>query len=76
MGRPKSDDPMIVLPVRVARSTVDAVEAWAAQKREQTPGLNLPRSEAARILLLAGLRAEGMELPSTDKPKTKPRRRG
>ena len=57
-GRPKKDDAMGALALRLPQTLVGDIDAYAAALQEQLPGLNITRADAIRQLIAVGLRSE------------------
>lgn len=57
-GRPKKDDAMGALALRLPQALVGDIDAYAAALQEQLPGLNITRADAIRQLIAVGLRSE------------------
>ena len=57
-GRPKKDDAMGALALRLPQALVEDIDAYAAALQEQLPGLNITRADAVRQLIAMGLKVE------------------
>ncbi len=57
-GRPRKDDAMGALALRLPQALVRDIDAYAAALQEQLPGLNITRADAIRQLIAVGLRSE------------------
>ena len=52
---PNDDEQVVSATFRVPGNLLTRLDAYAADMMRQTPGLNLTRSDAARVLLLKAL---------------------
>ena len=57
-GRPKKDDAMGALALRLPQTLVEEIDAYSAALQEQLPGLNITRADAVRQLIAMGLKVE------------------
>lgn len=57
-GRPKKDDAMGALALRLPQALVEEIDAYSAALQEQLPGLNITRADAVRQLIAMGLKVE------------------
>ena len=57
-GRPKKDDAMGALALRLPQALVADIDAYASALQEQLPGLNITRADAVRQLIAMGLKVE------------------
>ena len=57
-GRPKKDDAMGALALRLPQTLVGEIDAYSAALQEQLPGLNITRADAVRQLIAVGLKVE------------------
>ncbi len=57
-GRPRKDDAMGALALRLPQALVGDIDAYAAALQEQLPGLNITRADAIRQLIAVGLKVE------------------
>lgn len=64
MARSKPDN----LQVRVAPEVLERLDRLAAMLNERTPGLDLNRSDVARVCVVTGIAAEEEKLKATPKP--------
>ena len=57
-GRPRKDDAMGALALRLPQTLVADIDAYATALQEQLPGLNITRADAVRQLIAVGLKVE------------------
>ena len=57
-GRPKKDDAMGLLTLRLPQALVGEIDAYSAALQQQLPGLNITRADAVRQLIAVGLKVE------------------
>jgi hypothetical protein len=57
-GRPRKDDVMGALALRLPQALVADIDAYSDLLKEQLPGLNITRADAVRQLIAVGLRVE------------------
>ncbi len=57
-GRPRKDDAMGALALRLPQALVADIDAYATALQEQLPGLNITRADAVRQLIAVGLKVE------------------
>ena len=57
-GRPKKDDAMGALALRLPQALVGEIDAYSAALQKQLPGLNITRADAVRQLIALGLKVE------------------
>lgn len=72
MGRPKLSEKTAVISIRLPADLICLLDKYAETIRQQTPGLNITRTDAARAILTSALSGHKKE----KKPASARRERG
>ena len=69
MGRPRLSEESAVISIRLPAELIRLLDQYAEALKQQTPGLNITRTDAARAILTSGLANKNLKSGNTGSKK-------